>query len=283
MDSDSGSYFNSSMLLKASLLTITFSTINFYKTERQLPFLKMHFAKADTVLEKNMQPIMVKKKKKKTIYLTFDDGPNKGSTKVMDIINQEQIPATVFVIGEHVYGSKEQKVIWDSMKHNQWLEIANHSFTHAFENKFCKFYSYPDTVAIDFKRCADSLHFTNNIVRTPGRNIWRTENINYTDLKNSSAAADTIKSKGFTAIGWDLEWHFTDAQTLVQSDSLLLSQIDSVFANDKTKTINHLILLAHDRTFFSQTDSASLHNFVKMLKKRDEYNFETVDKYPCIK
>ena len=81
------------------------------------------------------------------------------------------------------------------------------------------------------------MHFTSNIIRTPGRNIWRTENISSTDIKNSATAADSMRSKGFTALGWDLEWHFTNDQRLVQSDSLLMTQIETLFAKAETKTI----------------------------------------------
>jgi hypothetical protein len=198
----------------------------------------------------------------------------------MDIMEAEKVPVTLFIIGEHVYGSREQRSIFDSLTKNSLFEIANHSYTHAFENKYRQFYEHKDSAVKDFERCADSLHLSSNIIRMPGRNIWRTEKLNSTDIKASTATADNLQKNGFKAIGWDLEWHFTNNQKLVQSDSVLLGQIDSVFANNKTKTANELVLLAHDRTFLSADDSASLHKFVIALKARDEYNFETVSKYP---
>jgi peptidoglycan-N-acetylglucosamine deacetylase len=280
MDPDSGSYFNSSMLFKASLLTITFSTIYFYRKEDLPHFMRMPFVKNDTAVTAPAEKLPQKKKNKKTIYLTFDDGPNKGTANVMAIMEAEQIPATMFIIGEHVYGSTAQNDTWDSLQRNPLFETANHSYTHAFENKYFKFYSLPDSAVSDFKRCADSLHFNSNIIRTPGRNIWRTENISFTDLKNSTASADSLQSKGFTAMGWDLEWHFTDDQKLVQSDTLLMSELATLFAKQETKTPGHLVLLAHDRTFVRSDDSAALHRFVKALKAKDEYDFETVSKYP---
>src|SRR5215470_13440826 len=45
-------------------------------------------------------------KKKKKIYLTFDDGPNKGTRNVLDIVQQENIPVTFFIVGEHVFASR---------------------------------------------------------------------------------------------------------------------------------------------------------------------------------
>ncbi|MCP9750424.1 polysaccharide deacetylase family protein [Ferruginibacter sp. HRS2-29] len=278
MDAGPGGYFNSSTLFKTSLLTIAFSTFYIYETKKRATLFKPVIVKADTVVTVKLAPVVAKKKK--TIYLTFDDGPNKGTRKVMDIMDAEKIPATVFVIGEHVYGSKEQRAIYDSLIINKLFEIANHSYSHAFENKYRQFYDQPDSMVKDFARCADSLQLTTNIVRTPGRNVWRTSTVNSTDIKTTSAAADSLQRKGFKAIGWDLEWHFTNDQKLVQSDTLLLQQIDSLFAKNRTKMPNSLVLLAHDRTFLSPADSSALHRLIIALKKRDEYNFETVSQYP---
>jgi peptidoglycan-N-acetylglucosamine deacetylase len=280
MDADPEGYFNSSMLFKATILTISFTTFYFYRQGQPLFRMDKPMAKQSTLAKVDNSKPAAKKKKKKTIYLTFDDGPCKGSKTVFSILKQEHIPATLFIIGEHVYGSKEQLAIYDSLKESSLIEIANHSYTHAFENKFYKFYNVPDSATKDFKRCADSLHFTSNIIRTPGRNIWRTENINSTDLKASTTAADSLQSNGFIAVGWDVEWHFNDTQRLVENDSEMVRNIDSAFARNETKTKNHLVLLTHDRTFAKPEDSAKLHRFITALKVKDEYDFEMVSEYP---
>jgi peptidoglycan-N-acetylglucosamine deacetylase len=190
MDAGPGGYFSSSTLFKTSLLTIAFSTFYIYETKKRATVFRPVVVKTDTAVVVKLKPVIVRKKK--TIYLTFDDGPNKGTRKVMDIMDAEQVPATVFIIGEHVYGSREQRAIFDSLISNNLFEIANHSYSHAFENKYRKFYEMPDSMIKDFERCADSLQLTSNIVRTPGRNVWRTANISSTDLKNTTAAADSL-------------------------------------------------------------------------------------------
>ena len=281
MDSDSGSYFNSSMLFKASLLTISFTTIYFYKTGKQFNLQPSAVLKKDTVAKVVAIKTLVKKKRK-TIYLTFDDGPDKGTKVVYNILKQEEIPATMFLIGEHVYDSRTQQNMFDSLKACNYFELANHSYSHAFKNRFKTFYSMPDSVVHDFTRSADSLHYTTSIVRTPGRNIWRTATVNSTDIKASVTAADSLYSKGYTAVGWDVEWHFNDAQKLVQTDSQMINIIDSAFAKNQTKTLDHLVLLAHDRTFKTPDDSVSLHNFIQHLKKKNEYEFAVISQYPGI-
>ncbi len=276
-----------SQILKTTFITIAFTACNYYKTESTVPnkpptaaVSGIHFTLADSTVKK-APPLP--KKKSKTIYLTFDDGPNKGTKKMMHVVQQEKVPVTLFIVGEHVYGSKEQAAIFDSLVSCRYFEISNHSYTHAFHNKFAKFYTVPDSAVKDFKRCADSLHLTTNIVRTPGRNIWRTYSITNTDIKTTTAAADSIYKNGYTEMGWDLEWHFTDSLTLKNTSDEMMAQVDSMFTHNKTKTPNHLVLLAHDQVYADRNDSAQLHQFIIKLKAKEEYNFEVVSKYPGLK
>ena len=134
----------------------------------------------------------------------------------------------------------------------------------------------------DFIRCEDSLHLSKKIIRTPGRNIWRTNSITSTDLKNSEAAADSLRSNGFTVVGWDLEWSFDNALNVTNTGDELLQQVDSAFSKRKTKTPDHLVLLAHDQVYADAEDSARLHQFMAKLKNSNEYNFEVISNYPGV-
>lgn len=64
---------------------------------------------------------------KKVVYLTFDDAPGgKVTEKTLDILKEENVPATFFVIGEQIKGQEE---IILRMK-NEGHSIGLHSFTH---------------------------------------------------------------------------------------------------------------------------------------------------------
>jgi peptidoglycan/xylan/chitin deacetylase (PgdA/CDA1 family) len=271
-----------SQMAKTTIATVVFTSCYYYETDTDAKVSTVNFTKSDTAVVK-LNNAGAPKKKKKTIYLTFDDGPNKGTKNMMHIVQEEEIPVTLFIVGEHVYGSTAQTAIFDSLVNSKYFEIANHSFTHAFKNKFAKFYQVPDSVLKDFKRCADSLHLTANIIRTPGRNIWRTELINRTDINSSKAAADSLFANGYTIAGWDLEWHYDNNLKLTNTNEEMLLQIDSMFTNAKTKTADHLVLLAHDQVYEDPADSAELRQFIIKLKAKNDYNFETVSKYPDIK
>jgi peptidoglycan/xylan/chitin deacetylase (PgdA/CDA1 family) len=64
---------------------------------------------------------------KKSIALTFDDGPSPGSTeKILDILDKHQVKATFFCIGKNIKGNP------DLLKsiHDRGHLIGNHSFYH---------------------------------------------------------------------------------------------------------------------------------------------------------
>jgi peptidoglycan/xylan/chitin deacetylase (PgdA/CDA1 family) len=220
------------------------------------------------------------KKKKKKIYLTFDDGPNKGTRNGLDIVKDEQIPFTFFIVGEHVYASVNQNITWDSLLTTQGIDICSHSYSHALNNKYEKFYQSPDTVVSDFQRAQDSLQLTNNIVRTPGRNSWRMDSIQFTDLKKSKAAIDSLQKAGFIVMGWDLEWHFDKDLSLKNTADEVIKQIDSVFNSKRTKTPDNLVLLAHDQVYYKSKDSTELRQFIQKLKMKEEYELSLATSYP---
>ncbi|MFZ1528564.1 MAG: polysaccharide deacetylase family protein [Ferruginibacter sp.] len=281
MDPDSGG-FSSSAIFKKALLTVSFSSFYFYQTGKNNLVYSGPVIRYDSSPVAKKAPPASPKKKKKVIYLSFDDGPQKGTGKVLAVLKEEQVPATMFLVGEHIYGSSYQSELYDSLKENELLQLSNHSYTHAFHNRFSSFYENADSAVADFKRCADSLALSNTIARTPGRNIWRTKTISSTDITASAATADSLQKNGFTVIGWDLEWHFDQHDRLVQTDSLMMKQVDSFFCKRQTKTRDHLVLLAHDRNFALPRDSARLHRFIKEMKKTDEYDFDTLNNYPAV-
>lgn len=281
MDPDPEAAKTASQFVKNTFITVFFTACHHYKTETTTTVTHTRFTEPEHSNKMVSKPVI--KKKTKTIYLSFDDGPNKGTRKMMHIVEEEQVPVTLFIVGEHVYGSKEQTATFDSLIACQYFEIANHSFTHAFHNQYAKFYTVPDSTLKDFVRCADSLHLTANIIRMPGRNIWRTANISSTDNNKSGPAADSLYRNGFTEVGWDLEWHYDAALKLTNNSDDLMRQIDSMFTNNRTKTPNHLVLLAHDQVYEDADDSSELHQLIVKLKGKDEYNFEVLSKYPALK
>ena len=64
---------------------------------------------------------------KKVVYLTFDDAPGGDVTrKTLDILKDENVPATFFIIGNQIKGQED---IIIRMKY-EGHSIGLHSFTH---------------------------------------------------------------------------------------------------------------------------------------------------------
>lgn len=219
---------------------------------------------------------------KKRIYLTFDDGPNQGTQNVLDIIRDEAVPATFFIVGEHVFASHHQTNVWDSLKATPSIELCNHSYTHA-SNHYTRFYETPAGVVKDIELTRDKLLPDNKIVRAPGRNSWRLDSLHVTDIRKSAPAMDSLQKAGFLVLGWDLEWHY-DPKTFQVENSAddLVKQIDSVFRKGKTRYPGNLVLLAHDQVYRSAADSLQLRELVQKLKERPDYELALVSSYPLI-
>lgn len=221
---------------------------------------------------------------KKTIYLTFDDGPNPGTSVVLNIAKEEQLPITFFSIGLQFTGENKQYFghLWERMHTQDGVEVCNHSFTHAFRNHYEKFYATPAGVTDDFQKCADSGHFTTKICRAPGNNIWLTPTITQYTYKRYKKAADSAHANGFIFCGWDCEWFFRK-MVLKQSAQEMYDEVSNMLSKNETHTPNHLMLLTHDQTFYDAVDSTKLRDFVRLLKANPNYRFDVCSHYPGMK
>jgi len=218
---------------------------------------------------------------KRYIYLTFDDGPNKGTENLLKIINKYQIPVTSFIVGKHVYDSKTQAKNLKELENNELVELANHSYSHAL-NHYFEFYKNSENVVRDFDRAKDSLKFKNRFARTPGRNIWRTANINNTDIKSSKFASDELQRAGYVLVGWDLEWKPTNTMKLKGSYKDMTKRIDSIFFNDLEKTSRHLVFLTHDQYLQDDDSVRELDLLISDLQNSNRFEFRKISDYPKI-
>lgn len=265
------------------ILSVIACTHSGKKTEEAHALLR-----SDTIhITDEKKPVAIAGKKsskpKKKIYLTFDDGPNNGTRNVLDIVQEENVPVTFFIVGEHVFASQGQRHNWNRLKAAGNIEICNHSYTHA-NNHYDRFYELPETVVKDMEKTRDSLLPETNIVRAPGRNSWRIDSLQYTDIKKSKQAMDSLQKAGFIVVGWDLEWHYDPKTFQVQNTAEeMLTMIDSAFARKRMRYPNNLVLLAHDQVYHSSADSLQLRTFIQKLKNRDDYELALVSAYPAIR
>jgi peptidoglycan/xylan/chitin deacetylase (PgdA/CDA1 family) len=226
---------------------------------------------------------MVYDSTKKYIYLTFDDGPQRGTMTCFNLCRNEGVKASFFMVGIHSLQKSDGKKIVDTIRNGYPQSLlANHSFSHA-KNKYLHFYHFADSAFLDFTQTQELLQVPFKIIRLPGNRSWVREG----DIKTTTLAsqvAHLLDSAGFNVIGWDLEWGFNHKSARpVQTPQQMANLVDSAFAKNETHTLKHLVILSHDRMFRRPADADSLARFIRLLKKNPDYIFETVDRYPGLK
>ena len=68
---------------------------------------------------------------KKMIALTFDDGPNYNTSKILEILNKYNVRATFFVLGSKI--NHNEKIIKTMDEYG--MEIGNHTYSHKLMTK----------------------------------------------------------------------------------------------------------------------------------------------------
>jgi peptidoglycan/xylan/chitin deacetylase (PgdA/CDA1 family) len=214
-----------------------------------------------------------------TIYLTFDDGPLKGSESVSDAVRREKIKINVFVVGLNTQLSERLRGYLQQYETNSWIEVGNHSFSHAHDD-YTAYYNNPDAVFQDFLKNEKILHLVNKLARLPGRNMWRLNDHHIDDVKSGSKAADELFANGFKVFGWDLEWRHDPKSGLpIQTVEDMILLIEQYLSKKRTVTENHLVILCHDEMFRKSWEESELKQLIDNLRTKG-FNFGHLSEYP---
>ena len=215
----------------------------------------------------------------RTIYLTFDDGPLEGSEDVDEAVRREKTKINVFVVGLNTQYSKRLQKYLLLYEANSWIEVGNHSFSHAHDDYFA-FYKNPETVLQDFLKNEKTLHLPNKLARLPGRNMWRLKDRHVDDVKSGSKTADILFTNGFKVFGWDLEWrHDPKSGVPIQTVGDMIDLIEKYFSEKRTVTENHLVILCHDEMFRKSWEESELKQLIDKLRTKG-FNFGHLSEYP---
>ncbi len=283
---DQTARFSSSIIFSCLLFSLLF-IVSCHEKKKEAVIIKPVIDSARIKQSEKARLDSIQKAKeeppKQHIYLTFDDGPNKGTLNVLKAVEEEKIPASFFIVGKHVYDSPEQQEAWKLLRADSVIELCNHSYTHAL-NHYTKYYQQPSAVVKDVERNQQVLGFKERIVRMPGRNAWRIDTINHTDIAESRPSIDSVHDAGFNIIGWDVEWFFDNKSLEADPDTeLLLRRIRNMLDAEKTRTPGNVVILAHDQSFQRDEDVQRLHYVIQQLKNNPDYELMLVRDYPHIK
>lgn len=189
----------------------------------------------------------------KVAYLTFDDGPSQNNTpKILDILKNENIKATFFVIGSMAERSPSLLKKEAAEGHT----IGNHTYSHSLAYNR----STPQDFIEDFKK-GDSVitsiigNHDRSLIRFPGGSFNRTA------YQHAATAA------GYRYIDWNCL--NGDAEVSLAPVDRLLRRFHETYSGQK-----QLIILMHDAPAKVTTPEA-LPEIIKFLKSQG-YVFKTL-------
>lgn len=182
--------------------------------------------------------ILIKKEydveSKPTVYLTFDDGPSKNTEDILDILNEEDIDATFFVLGENVEKNEDitKRII------NEGHSIGNHTYSHKYEILYNSFNDFWEEIQKTEKIIYDLIGIRTSLVRTPGGTYqnWDSFYFYYMD------------QAGYQVFDWNV-----DSGDSLQKD---VSTEDIVQNIKKSVLKESLIVLMHDSVGHENTVKA---------------------------
>ena len=220
---------------------------------------------------------------KRYIYLTWDDSPQPPGTRIcMNLFRKEGVKATFFSVGMHAFDFSRKRLVDEIRNSYPQFLLANHSYTHGFQDKYKSFYNMPDSAIKDFLKNEQELKVPVKIIRLPGCNSWVLDG----EMKGQPSTKkvyEKLDGLGYSVIGWDVEWRFLHGNTPVQSATEMAKEVNEKLEDQLTVAPNAIVILAHDRMFAKPQYADSLTRFITILKSDPRNVFETIDHYPLIK
>lgn len=218
---------------------------------------------AKKVMEKLMN-CQYRNEGKKVVYLTFDDGPCESSSKILDILDKNDVKATFFVTGQSIEhsGYKGKEVL--KRIYNSGNAIGNHSYSHDYNilypNNKLDLQSFLDDFNKTDKLLKDALgqDFHTNVIRCPGGHMsWSgMEELN-SYLKNNNMAS--------------IDWNALSGDA-VSKNKTADDLFNEVVETSKGKEM--IVLLMHDASS-KQSTIKSLQKIIDFYKDKG-YEFRTL-------
>lgn len=194
---------------------------------------------------------------KKVAYLTFDDGPSTNNTpKVLDILKQNNIKATFFLIGKNAEANK------DLVKREiaEGNVVGNHTYNHELNYK-----KGPENFVQDLDKCDQVIKsivgsdYNLKLVRFPGGS-FSTPRLNLNPFK------EAVTKAGYHYINWnDLTG---DAEHNNVPVDKLLAELEKYTTDDT------VVILMHDAAA-KTTSVQALPQVIEFLKSKG-YTFDTL-------
>lgn len=165
----------------------------------------------------------------KTMYLTFDDGPSPENTnRVLDVLKEQNIKATFFLVGENVrrYPEVVQRIVEEG--HTVGIHCDSHDYRVIYESV--------DSYIADFEAAHQTvLELTGidaKLYRFPGGSINNFNRDVYSEI------IEEMSERGYTYFDWNAS--LEDATSYTEPEQLIANGVETTFGRKK------VVMLAHD-------------------------------------
>ena len=199
---------------------------------------------------------MVRRDHAGTIYLTFDDGPNAGTTNViLDILKEENVKATFFVTGK----GPDELI---KREYDEGHTVALHTFSHSYPVVYQSVNAYFDDLAKVHDRVKRITGYDSRIIRFPGGSS-NTVSRHYQEGIMSILTNQVIE-KGYYYYDWNIS--SGDAGEYKDSESII-KQVTRSLSKDRTNMV-----LMHDIKPYTRD---ALRSIIKYGKEHG-YHFDKI-------
>lgn len=193
------------------------------------------------------------------IHLTFDDGPNENSLRILEVLQKHQVPATFFVVLKRLENPANVRIL-KTLKENG-MSIGLHGYTHddftdrktSVERQFVAM----DQVLqqkIGNQRVED---FVSPVLRLPYGAGWRAEKRNLANDPTRRILRQ-LEIRQWSHFGWHIDSEDYKATSQLHANALALKTIE------KVKTDRGGVVLFHDINSYTPQ---ALDIFISKLKK----------------
>jgi len=200
------------------------------------------------------------KSSEKEIYLTFDDGPSENTSKVLKILEDNDIKATFFVNGHPEYEDIYKQIII------QGNVIGNHTYSHDYKTEYSSISAYNQDV--------DKLNSFLEGIGIPKPTLMRFPGGSNNTISNSYGGKDIMNKlikeeirNGYQYIDWNV--YSGDSEKMIASKDVI---IDNVMRG--AKGMKSIVILFHDSKPKTTTVEA-LSIIIKNFKEQG-YVFKTL-------
>lgn len=197
----------------------------------------------------------------KVIYLTFDDGPSSITSGILDILKEENVKATFFVIGN---ANNYPDIIKREI--NEGHTVALHTFTHSYKLVYNSSEDYFNDLNMIRNTVYNITGKYSNIIRFPGGSS-NTVSRNYQKGLMTYLAKE-VEKRGFTYFDWNVSSE--DAGGARTSSDVYYNVVNNL------RYKNNIVLL-HDFGGNYKTLNA-LRDIIR-YGKSNGYTFEAITEY----